>query len=138
VEFVNGCPQGLRIAGDGQKLLQVFVNLLSNARDASGPGGGVRIDARSEGDEVVVLVSDEGIGIPQGKIDKIFEPFFTTKAPGEGTGLGLALVYAIVTAMGGTVAAESPVNSTTGRGTRMVLRFPACPQSAMENPPTRG
>jgi signal transduction histidine kinase/Na+/proline symporter len=138
VEFVNSCPQGLRIAGDGQKLLQVFVNLLSNARDASSPGGCVRIDARSEGDDVVVMVSDEGIGIPQGKIDKIFEPFFTTKAPGEGTGLGLALVYAIVTAMGGTVAAESPLNSATGRGTRMVLRFPACPQSAMENPPTRG
>lgn len=138
VDFRNDCPKGLRIAGDGQKFLQVFVNLLSNARDASVNGGRIHIGARADGSEVVVEVSDEGIGIPPSRIGKVFEPFFTTKAPGEGTGLGLALVYSIVTGMGGTVSVESPANPASGRGTRMVLRFPECPASAMENPPTRG
>ncbi len=138
VEFRNACAPGLRVAGDGQKLLQVFVNLLSNARDASSAGGLVRIGARQDRDEVIVEVTDEGSGIPQARIDKIFEPFFTTKAPGEGTGLGLALVYSIVSGMGGSVSAESPANAETGRGTRMTLRFPACTGAGLENPVVRG
>lgn len=138
VEFRNDCPRGLRIAGDGQKLLQVFVNLLTNARDASRPGGRVTISACRDGNEVVVAVTDEGQGISDALIDKVFEPFFTTKAPGEGTGLGLALAYAIVTGMGGTIAAESPVAGAGGGGTRMTMRFPECTGECLENPPTRG
>ena len=125
VQFRNECPRGLQIAGDGQKLLQVFVNLLSNARDASTAQGLIRIAAHAQGAEVIVEIIDQGCGIPEARLGKVFEPFFTTKSPGEGTGLGLALVYSIVTGMGGSVTAESPVDPRTGRGTRMVLRFEA-------------
>ena len=120
------------------KLLQVFVNLLTNARDASQAGGRIWISARHEGSDVRVEVTDQGQGIPAALIDKIFEPFFTTKAPGEGTGLGLALAYAIVTGMGGTIMAESPVPGAGGGGTRVLMRFPAYPPERLENPPTRG
>ncbi|MDP4917985.1 MAG: ATP-binding protein, partial [Haliea sp.] len=78
-----------------QRLLQVFVNLLGNARDASAAGGEVRIDAKATRSEVSVSVEDDGSGIPAALQSRVFEPFFTTKEPGEGTGLGLALVYSI-------------------------------------------
>ncbi len=138
VEFLNHCTQGLRIAGDGQKFLQVFVNLLSNARDASCSGGRVEIGARRDAGDVVIDVTDHGSGIPSDLIDKIFEPFFTTKPPGEGTGLGLALVYSIVNGMGGTIAAESPIDGLRGTGTRLSMRFPACEEGCLENTPVRG
>jgi signal transduction histidine kinase len=85
----------------------------------------IRIAAHAQGAEVIVEIIDQGCGIPEARLGKVFDPFFTTKSPGEGTGLGLALVYSIVTGMGGSVTAESPVDPRTGRGTRMVLRFEA-------------
>jgi signal transduction histidine kinase/Na+/proline symporter len=122
VSFVNACDPQLGIRANGQKLLQVFVNLLSNARDASRPGQEIRIEGRAWEDAALIEVVDSGCGIPSAQIDKIFEPFFTTKTPGEGTGLGLALVYSIVKDLGGSITATSPAHS--GRGTRISVQLP--------------
>src|SRR5690606_23056593 len=95
VVFQNQVPANLVITADSQRLIQVFVNLLSNSRDASEPGGLVLVEGAVEGNGVRLTVTDQGTGIPKELVARIFEPFFTTKDPGEGTGLGLAMVYTI-------------------------------------------
>ena len=120
------------IHGDSQRLLQALVNLLSNARDASGPGNLVRLRCRRDGNGVELTVEDQGGGIPAAIREHIFEPFFTTKEPGAGTGLGLSLVYGTVEDFKGDIAIISPIDREQGRGTRVVLRFPAAPGSSAE------
>jgi len=112
------------VRADGQRLLQVFINLLSNARAASRPGGDIRIECQALDQEVLVTVTDDGCGIPAAQIDQVFEPFFTTKAPGEGTGLGLSLVYSIVRDMEGSISIQSPAHPGAGRGTRVLISLP--------------
>jgi signal transduction histidine kinase len=124
VNFRNRCTLGAAVDADGQKLLQVFVNLLSNARDASAPGGDVVIEARREDGFVVARITDQGSGIPAEHLPRIFDPFFTTKAPGQGTGLGLALVYTIVRDMRGEITVQSPTDEASGRGTCVTVRLP--------------
>lgn len=121
VRFINEVPDKLGLRGDSQRMIQVFVNLLSNARDASPPGGRVVIAGEEADHSVVVTVTDEGEGIDPNQIDRILEPFFTTKEPGEGTGLGLSMVYSIVTEHGGQIEVTSPV--TDGHGARFTLKF---------------
>jgi signal transduction histidine kinase len=133
VRFRNACDPQLDIEANGQKLLQVFVNLLSNARGASEPGQEIRIEGRAEDGMALVEVIDAGSGITSSQIGKIFEPFFTTKPPGEGTGLGLALVYSIVKDLGGTISASSPVEA--GRGTQISVYLPRVARTAPELDP---
>lgn len=118
-EFDPGLPT---VRGAGNKLQQVFLNLILNARDAM-PGGGVlRVEARkSGGASVEIVVSDTGVGIPQEKLGKIFDPFFTTKAASGGTGLGLAVSYGIIQEHGGSLSAE---NSPSGKGARFTIELP--------------
>lgn len=116
---------------DHNRLEQVFMNLVTNAMDALDERGekmkdphfrkSLRIKSFSENDQVVVTVSDNGIGIPEGIIDKIFEPFFTTKEVGKGTGLGISISYGIVKDHGGTIDVKSEVDV----GTTFELRFPS-------------
>lgn len=122
IAFINECDAELLVLGDAQRLVQVFVNLLGNARDASEPGQ--RIVASTEADEhqVTLRIVDQGHGISPEHIDRIFEPFFTTKDVGQGTGLGLALVYSIIEEHYGHIAFESPVND--GRGTCVKVSLP--------------
>jgi len=94
--FQSRVDPALEVMGDLQRLIQVFVNLLSNAVDACGDEGRVRISTRVLGGRVHVHLLDNGPGIPSHIRDKVLEPFFTTKAPGHGTGLGLPLVYNII------------------------------------------
>ncbi|MFP5382591.1 MAG: ATP-binding protein, partial [Gammaproteobacteria bacterium] len=122
--FVNDCDSEIRVAGDAQRLLQVFINLLNNARDASNPGDTIRIHTPPVSDAVMVCIEDTGSGIPGELLGKIFEPFVTTKDPGKGTGLGLSLVYSIIEDHQGHIAIESPVNRETRRGTRVVITLP--------------
>ena len=75
------------------------------------------------GDLVLVDVEDNGMGIPATLQSHVFEPFFTTKDPGEGTGLGLALVYSIMDDMGGTIGLTSPLQSGPRPGTRFTLKL---------------
>jgi len=118
------------IMADHNRLEQVFINLVTNALDAidekvekMGPeAGGMSITIKSflEDGQVVVVVSDTGIGIPNNVKDKIFEPFFTTKEVGRGTGLGMSISYGIVHDYGGTI----DVKSEADIGTTFELRFP--------------
>ena len=84
------------VAGDPERLQQVFLNLFLNAADAMPKGGQLSVSLRAHEHEVEVRVADTGHGIPAGDLDRVFEPFYTTKAAGEGSGLGLSVVQGIV------------------------------------------
>jgi signal transduction histidine kinase len=92
---------------DGDRLQQVVLNLLLNARDAIGEerrDGVIAINTGRSGDTIVVEIIDNGTGISDKDLPFIFDPFFTTKAKSQGTGLGLSVCLNIVTALGGTIA----------------------------------
>lgn len=131
LHFAVDVPAEVEIVAERPRLLQVLVNLLTNAADASPPGATVEIQARRDGDGVRLTVTDHGCGIPETLRERVFEPFFTTKAPGRGTGLGLPLVYRIVRDHGGDVW----LDSTPGRGTRVSLRLPLNPPAVNEPSP---
>jgi len=122
IEIVVDAQATRHLVGDRAQLEQVIMNLAMNARDAMPEGGELRIHTRDDGDRVVLEVSDTGSGIPADLRDRIFEPYFTTKTTGpvRGTGLGLATVYGIVVAMGGSVA---PLDRDP-RGTIMRIELP--------------
>jgi PAS domain S-box-containing protein len=101
-------------------LVQVFVNLITNACHAMKPGGVVSLETVVDGPFAVVRVKDCGTGIEAKARDKIFEPFYTTKADGKGTGLGLSIVQQIVDAHGGAVKVESIIQV----GTTFEIRLP--------------
>jgi PAS domain S-box-containing protein len=125
---------------DEAQLQTALVNVSLNARDAMGEGGLLQIgtyntsvgDADAAlhpeikaGDYVVIEISDTGAGMPPEVLDRIFEPFFTTKDPGQGTGLGLSMVYGFVRQSGGHVS----VMSELGEGTTFRLYLPRAPTS---------
>lgn len=122
IQFINHCDREQLVMADSQKLLQVFVNLLSNARDASPANSTVDIACQSQDEQLQVTVTDTGEGIDEAIQNQIFEPFFTTKEPGSGTGLGLALVYSIMEDLHGRIQLQSPVPET-GRGCRFTLEL---------------
>jgi signal transduction histidine kinase len=114
------------VMADSNKLEQVLLNLVVNARQAieekGKPGGRITIRSFLKKGRVAVSVSDTGAGIPEDILDKIFEPFFTTKGVGVGTGLGLSISYGIVKDYGGTMEVKSKV----GVGTTFLLTFNPC------------
>jgi histidine kinase len=117
------------IMADADRLEQVFINLLINARDAieekwesKTPGKKekkITLKTRRKGERVYVEVRDSGVGIPKSISDRIFEPFFTTKNVGKGTGLGLSISYRIVQDFGGNIHAVS----SKGEGARFIIDF---------------
>jgi two-component system NtrC family sensor kinase len=114
IEFkVDIAPDLLPVSGDPGQLQQAVIALATNALDAMGESGVLRIVGRNEDQKVVVEVSDTGVGIPPENLPKIFEPFFTTKEIGRGTGLGLAVCYGILTEHGGTLDVQSNVGAGT-------------------------
>jgi PAS domain S-box-containing protein len=108
---------GAEVHGDYQKLLQLLVNLLTNAVDASAEGASVSIDWRGRGGELVLRVIDQGHGMEPQQISRIYDPFFTTKKAGEGTGLGLTLAWGIVRDHGGRIE----VHSQPGEGSEFIV-----------------
>jgi PAS domain S-box-containing protein len=115
------------IMGDSNQLEQVFLNLISNARDAMDEVTGSKVlTIRSYliDDEalpsVVVSVKDTGVGIPEENLDKILDPFFSTKPVGKGTGLGLSLCFGIIEAHGG----RFEIKSEPGKGTEIKVLLP--------------
>ncbi len=111
------------IHGDGQKLQQVFLNLILNAVDASTKGSKIQVIAlpyEKAPDHVAIKVVDYGHGIPRHVISSIFDPFFTTKAKGHGTGLGLSVSQGIIAKHGGKIL----VNSEEGSGSIFTVVLP--------------
>ncbi|MDF1614524.1 ATP-binding protein [Desulfurivibrio dismutans] len=107
--------------GYPQQLNQVFMNLLLNAVQALDGPGEITLRTRAEGDEVHIIISDTGCGVPPENLDRLFEPFFTTKEVGKGTGLGLSIVYDIVVKQHG---GDITVDSAPGQGTTFLIRLP--------------
>ena len=115
-------PDMLMIHADRTRLLQVLANLLDNALKYGGNGGTVKIDAREEGLNVVVSVSDEGMGIAENEVPRIWERLYRGDASRSkrGLGLGLSFVKAIVHAHGGTVHVDSRLK----RGSTFIVKLP--------------
>ena len=124
------------INADSNQLEQVLMNLGINARDAMPDGGelefktetviiddtgSTKIPGINSGEYTLLTVSDTGTGMDSDTLEHIFEPFFTTKKVGEGTGLGLSMVYGIVRSHGGYITCSSQL----GKGTSFMLYFPA-------------
>ncbi|HEY0722092.1 MAG TPA: ATP-binding protein [Gammaproteobacteria bacterium] len=133
LEFIRQGEPDLMINGNRQRLVQVFVNLLSNASDASAPGDTITVTTRCDEEQVVVEIDDAGHGIDEAHLDKVFDPFFTTKAPGSGTGLGLPLVFNIVQEHSGTIT----LGNRSEGGVRVTLCFPRvvhAPAESVEEP----
>jgi PAS domain S-box-containing protein len=121
VEVIKKFQPVEKIRANLGEVQQVFTNLITNAFQAmDGKQGHLTLSTRSFKDAVEVKVSDRGKGIPQKYLNQIFDPFFTTKNPGEGTGLGLNIVYRIVTKYEGTIDVESKEQV----GTSFTIKFP--------------
>jgi len=110
------------IHGDGQKLQQVFLNLILNAVDASPKGSKIQVIALpyEKADHIAIKIIDYGQGIPNHILTSIFDPFFTTKAKGKGTGLGLSVSQGIVARHGGKIL----VSSEEGSGSIFTVVLP--------------
>jgi signal transduction histidine kinase len=104
----------------GERLQQVFINIILNAMDAMPQGGVLRLALSETPSDAVIEITDTGMGIKEQHLAHIFDPFFTTKGVGKGTGLGLSISYAIVTEHDGRIA----VKSEPGRGTRFTIEIP--------------
>ncbi len=130
MHYENAIPNPVHFRGDSQRMIQVFVNLLSNARDASPSESRIWLEASEQGNEIAFSVTDEGSGIPEDIKNQILEPFFTTKEPGEGTGLGLAMVYSIIEAHQGSIEIISPADPTLQKGTKFVVKLPKALETA--------
>ena len=140
IDFIAGVSLP-KVQLDGSQLEQVLMNLALNARDAMPNGGRLLIETEQvvvngdyrrahpwakSGRYVLLTVTDTGVGMSAEVKDRLFEPFFTTKGPGEGTGLGLAVVWGIVQQHGGMIHCYSEL----GHGTSFKLYFPAAEQAA--------
>jgi signal transduction histidine kinase len=110
-----------RVRGVAERLETVVDNLLANAASFAQPDGEVRLVVSVQGARVHVAVTDDGPGIAEDDLPRVFERFYTTRRHDKGSGLGLALVQAVVEAHGGTVA----VTSRPGEGATFTASFPA-------------
>jgi len=116
------------VRGNADRLVQVVLNLLVNARQALAdtPAARIAIATRVDADEALLEVRDNGPGIPEAVLDRVFDPFFTTRGPDEGTGLGLAIAFDIAREHCGALE----VSSRPGQGACFVLRLPLRPLDA--------
>ena len=125
IHIATHCLPIPHIIGEVFAIREILTNLLANARDAMPTGGRITITTAVDKQFVSLQVSDTGTGMTAAVCQHCFEPFFTTKGLHR-SGLGLALVYGIVTRHGGTIA----VDSQPGHGTTITLRLPIPPATA--------
>lgn len=102
------------------EIRQIYINLFNNAIQAMDGKGDLIIDLQIKGKYIQTTIKDTGLGIEEDHLHKIFDPFFTTKNPGKGTGLGLNIVYRLVTKYNGLITAKSK----KGKGTTFIINFP--------------
>lgn len=130
---LNSSAEPCRVRIDETHFEQLLMNLVANARDAMPEGGQLRVTVAAKlqgGDRwVIVDVEDSGVGMDKETQERVFEPFFTTKRVGEGSGLGLPMVYGIVQQHQGRIEVQSQVNV----GTRVSVRFPAIRNELVES-----
>lgn len=148
IRIETDLSQGLRmVKADPVQIQRALINLVLNAKDAMPQGGrlclhtsGVLLNGQCErshpgvtpGHYVLLTVEDTGCGMEHGVKEHIFEPFYTTKPPGQGTGLGLAMVYGTVRQWGGAISCESQI----GRGTTFEILLPTVEDvDLLEEPP---
>ena len=120
VQFEVQFDTSLWVSGSERQIVQIFVNLLDNACNVTDAGGTVEVKGQTLEDMHIVTVRDYGIGIKPEDQSRIFEPFYTTKPVGQGTGLGLSLVYSLVSEHGGKVSIDPNVTP----GTVFEVRLP--------------
>jgi PAS domain S-box-containing protein len=147
-EFADATDPSDTVLADGGAIEQVLVNLCTNARDAMPNGGSLRIECErtwldegyhathpwvTPGAYVSVAVTDTGMGMDEETRQRMFEPFFTTKPAGEGTGLGMAMVYGLLKQHNGM----AHVYSELGQGTTVKLYFPAATEIESDTPALR-
>lgn len=117
-----------RVVGSADQLLQVFMNMVSNAAEAMESKGGGLLVVKSwcagGADAISISFADNGVGIHQEYLSRLYEPFFTTKKKGKGVGLGLSVVYGIINAHNGSIA----VDTLPGKGATFTIRLPLSPE----------
>jgi len=125
------CPEDIKVLGNSGRVLQVVINLLTNAAHSIEPGSvqnnWIRLSATLDDGRVLFKVVDTGSGIDPSRVERIFEPFFTTKAVGYGMGMGLSITRNILQSMGGAIDLEY----SSPRGTAFVVAFP--PSESLES-----
>ena len=124
------CPGELIVLGNPIQLEQIFINLLTNARDALEETDEklIRIGSALERDRIKIVFADNGPGIPPLLAQRVFDPFFTTKEVGTGTGLGLSITYSIVKEHGGDIS----ISQTPGGGATFRIELPVVGEEAVE------
>ena len=125
----------VRVDGDAMRLSQVFANLLHNAAKFTQPGGHIEVRLQRTGDEAIVSVQDDGVGIDAAMLDRVFELFTQLEGPQRGAqgglGIGLTLARELVELHGGRLVAES---DGPGKGSRFIVRLPLAPGDAKAPP----
>ena len=126
------CPDELLVVANPIQLEQVFINLLTNARDALADSKRktIRIASSRDDERIRIAFSDTGPGIPRELQQRIFDPFFTTKEVGTGTGLGLSITYSILKEYGGGIS----VDSRPGKGATFLVELPFADEEPLEEP----
>ncbi|MEE7506571.1 response regulator [Methylobacterium mesophilicum] len=140
-DLADGLPA---VQVDPDQLELAVLNLCINARDAMPDGGAITVATRrlaisgdpeiADGTYLGISVTDEGTGIPEEILRRVCEPFFTTKAVGQGTGLGLAMVFGLAQQSKGRLV----IDSVVGRGTRVELALPFADQAPEQAPEASG
>lgn len=120
VEIVKIYGTNNWVMGNEGRLHQAIMNVLSNAEQAIPEKGTIHIKTEVQEKKLMIVIEDDGRGIPQDQLSKIGDPFFTTKSPGEGTGLGLFITYAIIQEHDGQIN----VSSSQGQGTVFTISLP--------------
>jgi len=127
---LNLAPSNPLVCGSAIQLEQVFINLLTNARDAvvKAPVKRIVVQSSVHDRRLTVIVQDSGPGIPPGLEQRVFDPFFSTKDVGAGTGLGLSITYGILKDHQGSITVES----RPGEGATFVVELPLAGDEAMD------
>ena len=133
INIVSSFAEGLgQVNASKNQLRQVFLNMVSNARDAMPKGGTFTVSTGGDGDNIKVEIADTGIGIRKENIDRIFDSFFTTKGEVKGVGLGLSVCYGFIKDHGGDIE----VKSQEGVGTTFTITLPVYKSDASEKDET--